>query len=1082
MKNTYILFVLCFLTVNTTRAQQIDLPNVIPPSPDAASITSYVDVNIDEFTGAVSQEIPIFNFKNGNISIPISMNYRSSGFRVNTTASWVGLGWSLHSGGVVTRTVQGVPDDYKSGSDLSKGFLEFAVVGGITFDYLFNPVDQSQTRFNLLKDIAVGCADAQPDIFSFNFAGYQGKFHFDWDGSLVVDSNEDIDIEIIWSNGVNSKINGFKFTTGNGTKYTFSAAETTNKVSGSFASCQTPFQNFSSAWYPSEISSYNNSKKILFEYDPYTIQDHYFFQSEMNRHKLSASSDCTRFQTFENVINSPRVNINGKRLKRIYTSDTKNEIVFVPGAARTDLLGTNLYSLGEIQISDSTDLIKKVQLRYSYSTGRLTLTDLQEYGKNNGSLPPYKFYYTGTLPPRNSKKRDHWGFKNNNSGTEIFPEYSVNPGGGSSQFFGGADREPDFNGSMSGVMHKIEYPTGGFDLYTFENHEYGYVGSAKVNDYVLVPAQPINFKSYGPTRVGCDGVSTNINSATFTVDPIPAGVSETTVPVKVYSKLSLYTDTVGGSYFGAGQAPTAEILDGQGQVVYSTPINQRTRSGTIDLAPGTYTAKTTATWATCDDPPIKDFAEIEVTFGNYSSEPVTTKIAGGVRIDSIAKYDHSGQKLLEYHYDYDMPEGRSSGVIHKMPAYVYEVETYTWVAVGSFNSGYQSSCNFAIALDSDVAGLGLTDGSHIGYKNVTVTQGNGSNGKTEYSFPATANFVFNSFPFAPPINHSYKAALVDSIVTKNTLGDSEQKQLFKYKRNEEYTNALKVHWKGGSGIPGIENKFSLGAYQILIAHAKTESEKKEDYVSTNPFTTETVYSYDDKVHKIKQINEQDSRQDYERIQRLYYPEDISQLSNVSTSEQTAITALKNQKRTTEVIQTESYLKDDLGSEVLLGTKRNSYKVWANSIVEIDSIWTLKGVNTNVQSRVVFDLYDDKGNPLQLSPADGPKTSYIWGYNEMYPVAKVENASYSQIEGILGVNFDLGAGGLTPTQESNLRSGLQDAMITTYSYDPMVGITSITDPRGYTITYIYDDFNRLKEVRDADNKLLSDYQYHYKNQN
>lgn len=39
-----------------------------------------------------------------------------------------------------------------------------------------------------------------------------------------------------------------------------------------------------------------------------------------------------------------------------------------------------------------------------------------------------------------------------------------------------------------------------------------------------------------------------------------------------------------------------------------------------------------------------------------------------------------------------------------------------------------------------------------------------------------------------------------------------------------------------------------------------------------------------------------------------------------------------------------------------------------------------------------------------------------------------------------------------------------------------------DPKGYEMTYIYDNLSRLIEVRDASGKLVSENEYHYKNQN
>jgi YD repeat-containing protein len=54
-------------------------------------------------------------------------------------------------------------------------------------------------------------------------------------------------------------------------------------------------------------------------------------------------------------------------------------------------------------------------------------------------------------------------------------------------------------------------------------------------------------------------------------------------------------------------------------------------------------------------------------------------------------------------------------------------------------------------------------------------------------------------------------------------------------------------------------------------------------------------------------------------------------------------------------------------------------------------------------------------------------------------------------------------------------------MTTYTYKPLVGITSITDPRGETTKYVYDDFGRLKYIKDRDNNILKRYSYHYYNQ-
>lgn len=52
-------------------------------------------------------------------------------------------------------------------------------------------------------------------------------------------------------------------------------------------------------------------------------------------------------------------------------------------------------------------------------------------------------------------------------------------------------------------------------------------------------------------------------------------------------------------------------------------------------------------------------------------------------------------------------------------------------------------------------------------------------------------------------------------------------------------------------------------------------------------------------------------------------------------------------------------------------------------------------------------------------------------------------------------------------------------IITYTYNPLVGVTSITPPSGIRELFIYDTANRLKEVKDINGDILKTYEYHYK---
>ncbi len=56
-----------------------------------------------------------------------------------------------------------------------------------------------------------------------------------------------------------------------------------------------------------------------------------------------------------------------------------------------------------------------------------------------------------------------------------------------------------------------------------------------------------------------------------------------------------------------------------------------------------------------------------------------------------------------------------------------------------------------------------------------------------------------------------------------------------------------------------------------------------------------------------------------------------------------------------------------------------------------------------------------------------------------------------------------------------------AVMTTYTYDPILGITSTTDANQITSYYEYDDLGQLQVIRDQDKNILKAYSYHYKQQ-
>jgi YD repeat-containing protein len=187
------------------------------------------------------------------------------------------------------------------------------------------------------------------------------------------------------------------------------------------------------------------------------------------------------------------------------------------------------------------------------------------------------------------------------------------------------------------------------------------------------------------------------------------------------------------------------------------------------------------------------------------------------------------------------------------------------------------------------------------------------------------------------------------------------------------------------------------------------------------------------------------------------------------------------------------------NEVLLAHKKTIYSGIFPSKIQI-----AKGTGL-LEDRLIIEQYID-GNPVQIRQSEGSPTAYLWGYNKTQPIAKIENVTYQELEAAIGnisdtifntvakiqniSNSDMNRViGEANTGEGLLRKALNqlrdvpslsNAQVTTYTYDPLIGVTSITDPRGETIYYHYDSFNRLESVKDAQGYLLSENKYNYKN--
>jgi YD repeat-containing protein len=213
--------------------------------------------------------------------------------------------------------------------------------------------------------------------------------------------------------------------------------------------------------------------------------------------------------------------------------------------------------------------------------------------------------------------------------------------------------------------------------------------------------------------------------------------------------------------------------------------------------------------------------------------------------------------------------------------------------------------------------------------------------------------------------------------------------------------------------------------------------------------------------------------------RNYYPttEDINALaSELSSEEIFSYNILKNNNLISEPIQINNF-----NDQQILSKTRIIYKV-IDQLSNVAFKYKIQFAKTNqaLEDRIIYHQYDSRGNPMELSLADGTSIVYIWDFQRR-PLYKIVNASYNQVILALSNSNILINENFSGLFSNTLINQLPNAQISTFLYNPVNNLLSeVIDAKGDIQTYHYDSFNRLQFVKDAQGNILSENEYHYKN--
>jgi hypothetical protein len=730
-----ILFLLCIQLYSP--AQDNLISKISIASPTAASLGKYGDIPVNYHTGVPQISIPIYTVTSGSLSLPISLSYHSSGLKVQEPASWVGAGWALNAGGVITRSVVGTPDERRTNNAGTAEKGHFSDYG--YNNYLAGVVVEDWTPF------ADGRRDGEPDLFFFNFGGYSGKFYFRDDRTPVIVPEADFKIEPYYTEVSNTSIQSFIITTPDGAKYYFgNTPGLTGTAPIEITKPSTfinglPSANVISSWYLNKIATADDKFTITLNYQPENYGYHTISMFPIDGLPTGTSFASRHgYDLVKNIIQGVRLSQilfpNGS-INFIEGTNARTDLSDLSWSPNSDIVNQTVKPLGAIQINDAVNIpLKKFNFTYSYFTDnttllpidiqniapalqtdkqRLKLNQLQEVsGDGTITKPAHSFTYFSELVARRlSFGIDHWGFSNGVTGNQtLIPTYT-RFGNNSATIYPGADRDANWPAMRGGTLQKINYPTGGYSLFEFESNNVYNTNTSIVNATL----------------------------ADFWIHLFSQGSITNTVPLVItqYNPIDIAISNT--SNYGA----TFTITNSSNVVVYNTPIsnNNPNFQNTMTLPQGTYQA-------TISLPPASNITGgTSVIIKQIQSVQTTNTVAvGGNRIKTITNNDGATANniVTSYTYTQDNPL-LSSAILYSRPVYVGIVRNDIIRDVGYFDatgaivpnpfniygcpvtpeaSYYQSP--------SSIRPMATTQGNHVGYAQVKVAQT--GNGYTLYKY------------------------------------------------------------------------------------------------------------------------------------------------------------------------------------------------------------------------------------------------------------------------------------------------------------------------------------------------------------
>lgn len=976
------LFTVIFLIIiGQANAQWRDSISSAMPSPNAMSLGLYGEMPVSYFTGIPDITIPLYEVKGNKINLPISLNYHASGLRPEVHPSWVGNGWSLSAGGLITRKVNGMSDEYnRLGQDGKLGYyFNHNNLNNSSWDtppsittYPPDSYQESPPYGNSPNEDA----DTEPDEFDFNFLGFSGKFFLDQTGQWQVQCDKFL--KVIFDpadfvapffttisgtynpNNISPTFGKFTIEDEYGNKYIFGSKDANNTAiefsdvmipssADGFAATLT-----ATSWYLSQIISADGVETINLNYERGPLTSQLSFSSLWGGYQQPTTGNS--FPNMNNFYPGCTTNISATGLSGWVTFPVYLIDITMPNNnLEIDFNKSKSNELAYVDdLSSNDDYIKLYTATpsspdYHKSFSEFSSNFPSEYCIDVPITNVIPYYVTNRPSPTDYNYSDRFiwlkldGIKVKNSAT------------------GNDIRFIDFN--------YLNTPTKRLQLL-----------SLNVSDNTDQPVQKYSF-SYNQT-------------------PLPAYLATFTDHWGFNNNIPLSFSVDPSKDFYNYRVPDPTGIQTQAEIL--TSIKYPT-GGTTKFVyePNTYSSVV-----------YRDPVSL------YNKGTLATKeagIGGGVRIRQIINSDGFGGSTTKTFYyvtgykaGIDASTLPSSGVLDTKPV-------YSFMNTGTFN-GATTTYNI-ISSTSIIPTTSNSAGTLIGYSSVIEQNSNGSYSLYEYS-----NQDNSLYTDQPPLGVVYTLTMTSFPCTSlyfergrllhkaDFTVNSDNTQYLTSEKYISYSNPSTLTSANAlyntfiilcqTIVPRTRAAYLMYSFPFLPTTETTKVYNSDG--SGTSITTTSTLSYDQYKNVVQQ--QMTNSKGQSEITSYSYPNSFSStdpsnpysmmvdMNNVSTPIEKKVTVNGNltgaQLHTYKAIGPSKIYNDGI------------YNFETSTPVSPNSVTTTSFLNMG-SGKLSFDTrytqvaginYDPAGNVSSITKTGNDATAYLWEYNQELPVAKVSNAN------------------------------------------------------------------------------------------